>query len=201
MITRLPARILATALLAGTLALLPACRGSSTYALAASTPVGAFGPRVRVANQSDITLRVRYWVARVDTREPIGFTDQRTHPRLEVLVHPGDDFSTVVGRSGWVTANHDAVIWARFQPVALSPEGQTPIGDPIWYELSRPGPYHIVVTGSAFPTDPAMPAATLAFQPANDQTGSLTPLPRSMWIEQHDGFFPITQTHSQAANP
>ena len=184
--------------LAAPIAALSACSGSSPGHIVylSDVNIGAHGPTVRIQNDSDVALLARYWVARVDTREPSGFTDQRTGPRLEVLIQPGEDIRTRCGRPGWLTGNEDGIVWARFQPVIVDDADTiTPIGDPVWYELSRPGPYHILVSGTAFPIASdlddlaAMPRETLVFQPLTDRTGPLTPLPRSAWIEHHDGFF------------
>lgn len=194
------ARLTLLLALSAPVAALSACSGSNPGHIVylSDIHINAHGPTVRIQNDADVAILARYWVARVDTREPSGFTDQRTDPRLEVLIHPGEDIRTRCGRPGWLMGNEDGIVWARFQPVIVDDlDTITPIGDPIWYELSRPGPYHILVSGTAFPSasdldDLAdMPRETLIFQPLTDRTGQLTPLPRSAWIEHHDGFFAL----------
>ena len=58
--------------------------------------------------------------------------------------------------------------------------------EPIWIQFERPGPYKIEVAGTF---DRSKPNAGLEFYPLEDT--SLSPLPRSLWIEEHDGKYAI----------
>jgi len=181
-----------------------AAGGASAYAA-----MGArHGPHIALHNDTDVTFLVRYWVAKVDNRQPEGFTDQRTADHLALTLPPGHRAITNCGRPYWPTAPEDAVVWIRLQPML---DDTTP-GDTAWFELPRPAPDELRITGRIHPDpiyadedldpktgEPLDPDATPigALEPfpiaytCLDRDCELIPLPRSVWIEQHDGAFPI----------
>jgi hypothetical protein len=96
---------------------------------AASTPLG---PHVVFINDSETPFHVRYWVGRVDAREPGGVADWRTD--AHVTVPPGEKSRCNVGRRGWLTPNADAVVRLEVTSDA---------GEKFWFQLDGAAPYHV----------------------------------------------------------
>lgn len=144
------------------------------------------GPTVTIVNRSDAPMNVRIWTARVDVSTPAGYSDQQTADRLAFRVEPDQLHYLDAGRDGWVTGQNDAIVWLRLEPAP--PDDSGPPAEPIWVQFERPGPYKIEIGGTF---DRAAANAGLRFYPLEDTTFS--PLPRSLWIEHHDGIYAIAQ--------
>jgi hypothetical protein len=151
------------------------------------------GPTARVVNTSDDPIVVRYWVARVDVRRPLGLTDMRTDHELQVVIQPGEALRTQLGRRQWPTSMSDAVVWVRVQridEIAEPAPGDfriATVGDPAWLELQRPGPYDLAVGDGEVMEEGAPPPLLVV---GTDETIGQA-LPQTMWIEEHDGMFPV----------
>ena len=159
--------------------------GSAALTALAIPPTVALphGPTVTVVNRSDVSVKTRIWTARTDVSVPAGYADQQTADRLVFHVEPNQLYYLDAGRKGWVTGMNDALVWIRFE---ADPDDTQTRPEPVWIQFERPGPYKIEVAGTF---DRSKPNAGLEFYPLEDT--SLSPLPRSLWIEEHDGKYAI----------
>lgn len=136
------------------------------------------GPRIFFVNDSEMDLKIRYWVGKRDTVAAGGITDIRTGDDMAFTARPGDFFITQAGRSYWLTGHSDAVVRVRIDPPPL--ENGEP-AEPIWIQLDQPHPYRFSATGCS--------RECLAFHRFGG--GGITPLPRDLWIDDNNGPFPV----------
>lgn len=142
-----PAALSSVALLCGCEEASMVSRGYIDNWAAGMTPIAAAtgikkvydtdGPRMAFDNQTGKTFEVRWWVARVDAGEPEGFTDLRTGQHLGFISQPGKKVARRTERKPWPSGTVDAVV--RVEVRERSIEGV--LGEPVWMELPRPGPY------------------------------------------------------------
>jgi hypothetical protein len=200
---RAPLGLLAAATLAGATLAIAGCMNSDggvAGPVVMTTQAVRHPPSVQVVNKTNIPVAVRFWTAITDARQPAGFRDQRTGDHLATTIPESARFIAHCGRRGWITGNRDAVIWVRLQP--MPPEGAP--GPIEWFELPRPAPEVLRIEGwrprpgHEPPTDVAADGSAVPLplppQPIRYELTDgrdLTPLPRSIWIERHDGAFPI----------
>lgn len=141
---------------------------------------GDHGPSVTIINNTDIPMHTRVWCAKIDVSKPIGYRDLQTADHLARPVPPGEQFKFQAGRPGWITGMNDGLVWIR-----LIPEGMEDTLEPVWFSLERPGAYHVEIHGNF---DPTLPDSGLMY--AGLEGTKMSPLPRSGWIETHDGQYP-----------
>lgn len=154
------------------------------------------GPSVRFENRSSVPLRVRYWVGKTDVTAPGGVADIRSRADMAASIPPGESATTQCGRSGWVTANSDAVIRVQIVAEPSGPAGDQ--SDPApggvspappaaagasWYELKLPAPFLIRATEDE--------SGRLVFASAGG--GALVPLQPDLWIDDANGELPVVR--------
>lgn len=108
-------------------------------AVATTAEQAADGPRLTFENATGTPLEVRWWVGRVDVREPSGVADLRTAQHLGFTAHPRYTVRKRCERQPWPTGTVDAVVRAEIREVTN--DGST--GGSWWLELPRPGPYYL----------------------------------------------------------
>lgn len=161
----------------------PIMLGAAYGAAGVVSAEGVHGPKVTVFNRSGVPVEVRLWVARVHFRSPSGFVEQRTGDHLVTSVPAGERARLDAGRKGWTDGASDAVVWVRLEwPGDGSGE---PGGGVAWFELERPGPYRVV----AVRRDEGAGLSLLSRAYHADSVARVRELPRSMWLEEHDGVF------------
>ncbi|GAB4550115.1 MAG: hypothetical protein Tsb0013_11710 [Phycisphaerales bacterium] len=114
---------------------------AATAAVHSTARYGRFGPRVTIRNESGREVAARLWVAKVDSRDPSGFTDMRTDDDLGVVLEPGACAVKRPDKMSWSTARLDAIVWAQVAPVDASEA-------PLWIAFDRPGPFELVLIDS-----------------------------------------------------
>ncbi len=181
--------------LGGCIIFAPALGGPTSAVMFGAIPNG---PDVIFVNDTDVPLKIRYWVGRTDITAEGGVADTRTDDDFVFEADPGSRTRVGVGRPFWASSNADAVIWAR-----IDIGGESMATDPTWLVLEHPGPYHWKALraedGSLkyerFVFDWWTNTAGLANAP---QVGGISTLPRSKWIERPEGQLPVWVSARQA---
>lgn len=130
-----------------------------------SSPLSSTGPTVGVQNETDIALRVRFWVG--ERKEQGSGPKMRNEQELTVV--PRGNVRYQLGLTSGFSNTRDSFVRVEVEPVAASFADK----DKYWFELNPPPPYTLRVKQKG---------KELVFE---RQTGAtMTPVPRSLWVRK-----------------
>lgn len=145
-------------------------------AAAITAPYKTDGPRLFFENASTRPLEVRWWIGRIDVREPTGVADLRTAPHLAFVVNPGDTVMRRCERQPWPTGTVDAVVRAEIR------DPNDPSAQPTWLELPQPGPFKLRAKDHE---------SALTFDRPKPKNAEVVTIPAEEAPIGHNGPFPV----------
>lgn len=143
---------------------------------AVTAPYKTDGPRLFFENNSSRPLEVRWWVGRIDVREPTGVADLRTAPHLAFIANPGDTVMRRSERQPWPTGTVDAIVRAEVR------DPNDPNAQPVWLELPQPGPFKLRAKDNE---------SVLAFDRPKPKNAEVVTIPADEAPIGHNGPFPV----------